>query len=273
MTAEEENNDLITGHEFFFETPLYEEIERSKFESGFFRNLEDVDAYSIKNQSETTYSLEMEDIDTWNCAYNSCQDGYFFIKLTCKRKKDDILRFLIYKDKERVCKLGQYPSLADIQLSEVDRKYKKVLDSKDFVNFKRAIGLAAHGIGAGSFVYLRRIFENLVFETYENNKEKISTEEDEFKKKRMLEKVEELKEYLPSQLLEMKNIYSILSNGVHELEEEDCLKYFSPIKFSIELILDQKIEEDNKKKKEKQVRDEIKKITAEIKKNSTKSVE
>lgn len=267
-----EEKDLITGHEFFFETPLYQEIERSRFEKNFFRALEDVDAYSVKNQSETTYSVDMEEIDAWNRHnhYVSYENGFFFIKLSCKRKKDDILRFIVYKDKERVYKLGQYPSLADIQFSEIDRKYKNVLDSKDFINFKRAIGLAAHGVGAGSFVYLRRIFENLVFETYENNKADISIEEDEFKKKRMLEKVNELKEYLPSQLSEMKSIYSILSNGVHELEEEDCLKYFSPIKLSIELILDQKIEEDNKRKKEKQVKDEIKKITAEIEKDNTK---
>jgi hypothetical protein len=59
----------------------------------------------------------------------------------------------------------------------------------------------------------------------------------------MEDKVEILKEFLPSQLVEAKSIYGILGKGVHELTEEECLKYFPPLKLSIELILNQKIEE------------------------------
>ena len=40
--------------------------------------------------------------------------------------------------------------------------------------FTKAIGLAANGVGIGSFVYLRRIFENLVFQAFDEAKKEPS---------------------------------------------------------------------------------------------------
>ena len=62
----------------------------------------------------------------------------------------------------------------------------------------------------------------------------------------------------------MKAVYSILSNGVHELTEEECLCYFAPIKLSIELILDQKIEEAKKVEKDMLVKKQLQQIQKEI---------
>ena len=58
-------------------------------------------------------------------------------------------------------KIGQYPSLADIANDE-SRTYRSVLDETDGAELHRVIGLAAHGVGVGSFVYLRRILERLI---------------------------------------------------------------------------------------------------------------
>jgi hypothetical protein len=60
-------------------------------------------------------------------------------------------------------KFGQLPSVADLATSEIDQ-YRKFVSKDDLVELKRAVGLAAHGVGIGSFVYLRRIFERLVDE-------------------------------------------------------------------------------------------------------------
>jgi hypothetical protein len=84
----------------------------------------------------------------------------------------------------------------------------------------------------------------------------------------MDEKVELLKAFLPSQLVEMKSIYGILSKGVHELSEEECLKYFSPIKLSIELILDQKIETKQRVDRDDMVRKELQNINQQISKGT-----
>ena len=50
----------------------------------------------------------------------------------------------------------------DLIIPEI-AKYKAVLGTQ-YREFSKAIGLFAHGIGIGSFVYLRRIIENLVFD-------------------------------------------------------------------------------------------------------------
>ena len=81
----------------------------------------------------------------------------------------------------------------------------------------------------------------------------------------MVDKVELLKNYLPNQLLEMKNVYKVLSKGVHELSEQECLKYFPALKLSIELILEQKIEMEAKRKQDEEVKRQLEEINKEIK--------
>ena len=49
-------------------------------------------------------------------------------------------------------------------------------------------------------------------------------------------------------MVENKHIYSIMSDGVHNLKEEKCRKIFNPIKIGLLLILEEKL---RKKKKDK----------------------
>lgn len=262
----EDEPEILSKHDFYFETPLYQEVSVLELEAGAFRG--DVDAYSAKNSSETTYAIGISSIDTWSVKYEGDKEytsvGYYLVSLCCKRKDDDVLRFVVYKSKNRVFKIGQFPSLADLQFSEIGKKYDKVLPEEDLKNLKKAIGLVAHGAGAGSFVYLRRIFENLIIETFKKNSTVIDITEPIFRLQRMEDKVETLRTFLPSQLVEMKSIYGILSKGVHELGEEDCLRYFAPLKLSIELILDQKIEEAMKNKRDAIVKKQLQDIQKEL---------
>lgn len=244
---------LITKHQFYFDIPLYQVIGLNEIEKNFMSNGVDVDGYNSTSGFDTTYSIEISHIGYHDNEY----DSFYTILLTCKRTSKDKLRFFVIKDKDFVVKIGQWSSLADIQFAEIGKKYDKVLDSELLFEFKRAIGLAAHGTGIGSFVYLRRIFEKLIFQAFRNNKSLLGIKEEDFVLKRMEEKVEALKDFLPSQLVEMKSIYSILSKGLHELSEEECLAYFEPLKLSIELILDRKIEIDLKQRRDQRVKDEI----------------
>lgn len=265
-----EKNKKINKHDLYFETTLYEQIDYSNFEDSSILLSGDVDAYSAKNSMETTYTVSFDwiaKIDSkYINSYTTYYKGYGIVTLNCKRKNNDILRFFVCKDEisKWIMKVGQFPSLADIQFAEIGRKYDKILPQEDLKNLKKAIGLVSHGAGAGSFVYLRRIFENLIFETYSANTKTLNITEVDFKLKRMMEKVEVLKEFLPSQLVDMKAIYSILSKGVHELTEDECLKYFAPIKLSIELILDEKIEKAEKLRKDNVVKEQLKTIQQEI---------
>ena len=64
----------------------------------------------------------------------------------------------------KIIKVGQYPSVADMTIPEI-KKYRKVLGS-EYRDYAKAIGLFANGIGIGSFVYLRRIIENLIYKKF-----------------------------------------------------------------------------------------------------------
>lgn len=269
MTEEKQEQEIekISKHDFYFETPLYERIPLDNLEDNIFSG--DVDAYNIVLQDNTTYNIDFDWFDSWEKweSPNHKKIGYAEVTLTCKRKSNNILRFLVYRDTTNsgfVEKIGQDPSLADLQFSHLQRKYQNVLDKKYLKEFKRAIGLASHGVGVGSFVYLRRIFEKLIFQTFKDNQKNISEDIGEFKTKRMEEKIDILQSFLPSQLVKMKKIYEILSKGIHELEDEVCLKYFNPLKLSIELILDQKIKEKEKSDKDKLVDKQIKDIQQEL---------
>ena len=134
-----------------------------------------------------------------------------------------------------------------------------------YQEFSKAIGLASPGVGIGSFVYLRRLFENLILEAYNSNL-KDSIEKKEFFTKRMDEKIELLKEYLPEFLVENKSLYSILSVGIHSLSENDCLNYFEAVKVGIELVLDEKLEILRKKEKAVKAKKSLGTIKEKIKK-------
>jgi hypothetical protein len=101
----------------------------------------------------------------------------------------------------------------------------------------KAIGLAAHGEGIGSFVYLRRVFERLIRSRFDQYKAEEGWTDEDFKL-RMDEKIALLKAHLPSFLVEIREIYSIFSKGIHELDNEDCLQFFEVGRRAILIVLE-----------------------------------
>jgi hypothetical protein len=170
--------------------------------------------------------------------------GFAELEAVCARNGDHRLNYWLKFQRASVMKVGQIPSLADIANDEAST-YRKVLNPRDSSELHKAIGLAAHGVGIGSFVYLRRLFERLVVGRFEEFKGVEGWNEADFSKLRMNEKIEFLRGHLPSFLVENSKIYSILSLGIHELSDETCLAAFEPIKLSLKIIL-----EDDKKKQE-----------------------
>lgn len=251
---EKEMKEPMTKHQFYFDTPLYDVIATSEIEKNFMDGT--VDGYNHISGFDTTYEIYESNIGNSDNDYR----GFYRVTLTCKRNGSDKLRFFILLGKDWVMKVGQWPSLVDIQFEELGKRYKNVFREKPLAEFKKAIELAAHGTGIGSFVYLRRIFENLISDVFSEHEAVININADDFEKKWMKDKIDLLKDYLPSQLLEMKPVYSILSKGIHQLSEQECLTYFEPLKLSIVLILDQKIEMDLKRQRDEKVKQEIQNI-------------
>ncbi len=167
-------------------------------------------------------------------------DRVFEVSFACTRDKGHCLYFFFRVWKGKVSKVGQSPSLADLQTSDI-KKYRKLLGNDRFLEFHRAIGLHAHGVGVGAFVYLRRIFEDLIAAARREAAKAPGWDQEAFARSRMDEKILLLKDHLPRFLVENRAMYSILSCAIHDLAEDDCRTYFEPVKGGIELILDEKL--------------------------------
>lgn len=169
------------------------------------------------------------------------------VQLTCSRNNAHVVRFwFLYNDQE-IVKVGQYPSLADLHSDEIER-FRKPLGAARYAELARGVGLVAHGIGIGGFVYLRRIFESLIEGA---RKEAGSAIDDSvFLPARMDEKIALLREHLPAFLVENRSVYGMLSKGIHALSEDECKEHFPTVLAAIEIILDEHIERAARKKRE-----------------------
>lgn len=154
-------------------------------------------------------------------------------------------------------KVGQEPSMADLQMFDIE-KYRQVLSSDKFSDFSMASGLYASGVGCGSLLYLRRIFESIVIEAQNKCCQLSNWNDEEYLKKRFNEKIEYLEmlgeRIIPEELSDVKEkIYGWLSKGIHELSEQESMELFQHLKYSIELILDEKIARKEKEAKLKEL--------------------
>lgn len=265
-----DNLDPIT---FYFEMPLYTPIMINEENRSKFVHLvcysDTIDAYNATLKENTTYKIDSFYSNFWrtNASFDFAKIGGKAISTaTCVRTNEVLFFYASYSPLTGIFqKIGQFPSIADLHISKI-RDYDKVLNKEKLKEFTKSIGLAANGVGIGSFVYLRRIFEDLIEEAFQKAKTDGAIDESQFGKLRMADKIESLKYYLPEFLIENKSLYSILSLGIHELKEDECLEYFETVKVGIELILDEKIEKYEKKRKIEEAKKRISSVTSKIKK-------
>ncbi|MBN8934372.1 MAG: hypothetical protein J0G97_21910, partial [Rhizobium pusense] len=85
-----------------------------------------------------------------------------------------------------------------------------------------------------------------------------------FEGMRMMEKVAALSSSLPPALVTYKNVYGILSKGVHELDEETCRRYFPAVRAMIIAILEQDLQNRAKAEAEDKLKREMQNILGEI---------
>jgi hypothetical protein len=167
-------------------------------------------------------------------------DRVFQMTFACTRDDRHRHYFFCRVRRAELSKVGQSPSLADIQKPGF-KKYKKLLGSERHKELMRAIGLHAVDVGIGAFVYLRRIFESLIESAHGNARDMSGWDEDAFARGRMEDRILALQAYLPDFLVKNRQIYSILGLGVHELSEKQCLEIFPVLRTGIELILDEQL--------------------------------
>lgn len=259
---------LLDLHTYYFELPLYTKVQYSENEENKIFDLmwseNGINAYNPTIKENTTYFIIIPKSKNFLLsAYN----GLIVTKLFCSRTKE-IVEVISYLDagNKIIQKVGQYPSIAHFHISKI-KDYQKVLTPEKIKEFTRAIGLASNGVGIGSFVYLRRIFEYLLENEHQKAKLTNNWNDELYQRSKVVEKIELLKNNLPAFLVENKTLYSILSVGIHSLEENECLEYFETVKIGIELILDEELDKYKKEQKIIEAKKKIGIVTQQIKNN------
>jgi len=203
------------------------------------------DASKIRSRSREGHAAETQKIRlfTLNCTYQPAHQLFLILAI----------------DTDFVMKIGQYPSGADLVKPDL-KKYNSVLSKEKFEELRRAVGLNAHGVGIGAFVYLRRIFEDQIEKARLRAASISGWDQEKFVMSRMDDKIKLLRLELPKHLIINSHIYSILSSGIHELSEDECLQHFEAMFTAIQLILDQEFDERNRARKEAENTAAIQKI-------------
>jgi hypothetical protein len=183
---------------FHLEMPLYKEIDlltaaSKKKVLNFLTISTKIDAYCIWCDKESVFEpsdrlYNNVSIPEWTTR----NDGLITVSFRCARNQGHRYHVYFFKSGLKIRKVGQYPSVADFQIPQAT-KYRKILGADLYKEFTKGIGLAANGVGIGSFVYLRRIFENLIIEAHDLTvKENSSFDEALYRTSKMDEKVQEV---------------------------------------------------------------------------------
>lgn len=211
--------------DFYLKAPLYAKIEINPENWQDFIYFLQVstkfDGYNPIHKTMTTFRTEKlypGKVEHGNLDHFFTYGGIYETQIRCLRYGDVFTFFGNYiptqeadedgdyyiKEKTgTLIKIGQDVSMMEFEASKI-KNYRKVLSKEKQNELIRAIGLASHGVGIGSFVYLRRIFEDLIEEAHNHAKGIDKWNEDEFMRCRMGEKIDLLKDYLPDFLVQNK---------------------------------------------------------------------
>lgn len=171
------------------------------------------------------------------CAY--CHDFYRFFSLR------------VGKNCEYFEKVGQYPPW-DISIERYLEKILKKFSVTEY--YKKGLICEEFSNGIGANIYYRRVIEEIIDELAEQMVELLEGENKELfinaleeakRRKNGSEKIDLIKDYLPSILREVQEnplliIYDILSTGIHEKTDKECLidamKIRNALGFIIEVV-------------------------------------
>lgn len=247
-TDDEEVGKLPSADDFCLRTPLYQKFkfdpkkENALYSIEFFHGTVDCYCHGCERHSVLTCREKKYE---GRFRYNN---HLFSLVFECTRNDSHLTTFLFRAHDGEIEKIGQFPSLGDLASPDL-QKYRPILSNERYRELVRGVGLASHDVGIGAFIYLRRVFETLIDAAHVKAKAEEGWDEVAYEKARMDEKIQLLKDSLPPFLVENRVLYKILSFGVHELSEQDCLKAFPVVKLGIELILDDELERHRRNQK------------------------
>ena len=221
--------------EFLENYPLYR-----KFEFIAPYKLDDIDKVNInlfceECNSNQTFNMEYDYSDISSFFNDDSGGQVVILRYLCAHCNYYRRIFVIRIDKSRkyILKVGQYPPW-DIS---VEKKYKKYLGKyeKYYINGKIC---ESQGYGIGANAYYRRVIEGIIDDLLDMILQLMNKDEkQEYKialietknSKNAQEKIALVKDLLPKSLLPeqfnpLKTLHGVLSEGIHEKDDEECLK-------------------------------------------------
>ena len=237
---------LLYGDESFFISGPEREVVLLNKKS--FISLNDGD---LHNKKET-----FEDNDLYDL-YISIYEYTF----TCtKDNNHEYSMFLLIKREKQfftITKIGQYPSMMEVWGFDFDGYKNQLNKLKAYNDFKKAELCFADGFVAGAYTYLRRVFEKMLNDYCQG----IDLLDD-----RAETKIKACKDRFDPRIHSMlKNLYKILSKGIHELDDEGASDYYQYLKAVIVMQLQHIKEMDDKEKQTASLEKDINEIAKRIK--------
>jgi len=187
-----------------------------------------------------------------------------FKSFRCSQNEHHSIHYGFLVDNTELVKISEYPSKYD-SVKDTFNKFKKILDKSYITELSKAAQLESFGYAIAAFLYYRRIFEHLIIKTFKETEIPDKVTEDEFRKKRMEDKISYIKEYLPAYFNDNSHIYGILSKGIHELSEEECQKHLSIVKTIIFFSLEEALEIRNKELRKEEFSKKLNEINTDLK--------
>lgn len=178
---------------------------------------------------------------------------YLFFCTGCKR----IHYYTLMFKGNTVTKIGQYPSLASKEELEI-QKYKSLkVIKKYYIELVRSVNAYSQHMGIASFVYLRRIYEHMVEKEYAKLPDTIKKSNASFDEK--MKAVDNKMHIIPPELDSQKSkIYSVLSKGIHEYEEDECYELYPAMRTIIILMLENYLSDKESKQQLKEIEKTLK---------------
>ena len=153
------------------------------------------------------------------------------------------------RGKGSLIKIGQFP-MPMLYSETINNDLIKFLDLEEQKYYMLSIKAFNDNLNIASFVYLRRVFESLIIKAKDKSKSDFTG-----KKTKDIVKVL-VKESLLNEMLKENGynvLYSLLSDGVHSLSEENCKENYELLKEAIEIILEDEIYKMKLEKRKKRI--------------------
>lgn len=198
------------------------------------------------------------------------QSGLFMVCLYCPECKVTYRMGIRYKGL-KFTKIFEFPDQSTRHYEKY-RKFRNIDDDFDyFIELATASRLFNNSAFIGSFVYLRRCLEHfvkvhLVNKFVSNGGDIHSRDLRDFS-----DYVELVSDYIPSEIKDaIKDTYSIMSSGIHELNEDECKDYYELMLEIITILLQTECEDSARAEKFRKLRSESQKIKQSIEKRKEK---